>query len=128
MSEEKEYLTVKGLMEELLEIEENGWIRYRDYFGEELYQFMFDLRDGKINTAPSKGNDAVTENGAKILKYLQTLEKDVQLTAKAIAEGMGVNSRSVSGGMRKLVSGGYVSKESGNPITYTLTDKGWEYK
>ena len=38
-----------------------------------------------------------------------------------------MNSKSVSGTMRKLVSDGYFSKSGSNPVMYSLTDKGKEF-
>ena len=46
--------------------------------------------------------------------------------AKAIAEGMGVSSRSVSGAIRKLVNDGFVEKVSTDPVLYSITAKGIE--
>jgi predicted transcriptional regulator len=41
-----------------------------------------------------------------------------------IAEGLFINSRAVSGAMRKLVTDGYVEKIGQDPVVYSLTDNG----
>lgn len=64
-----------------------------------------------------------TENGAKILQWMQNNHAE-NLSAKAIGEEMFMNSRSVSGAIRKLVADGYVEKKDGNPKLYSITDKG----
>lgn len=69
---------------------------------------------------------AMTKNGAAILKFLQGKPEDI-LSAKSIGEEMGISSRSISGTMRKLITDGYVSKEGSNPTVYKITDKGLNY-
>ena len=44
--------------------------------------------------------------------------------AKDIAEELFVNSRKVSGAMRKLVNDGFVEKLGKEPVVYELTEKG----
>jgi predicted transcriptional regulator len=44
--------------------------------------------------------------------------------ARDIAEGLFINSRAVSGAMRKLVTDGYVEKIGQDPVVYSLTDNG----
>ena len=73
-----------------------------------------------------KSNGEITENGLKILKYMQ--EKQEQhnniFSSKDIAEGLHITSRSVSGSMRKLVTDSYVEKLGNNPVCYSLTEQG----
>lgn len=69
---------------------------------------------------------AMTKNGAAVLKFLQTHPEDT-LAAKSIGDEMGINSRSVSGAMRKLVTDGYVEKAGANPTVYKISQKGMEY-
>lgn len=70
----------------------------------------------------------VTENGLKILKYLQE-NPDVRIwKAKDLADKMGVASRGISGALRKLVNDGYCEKISTNPVVYTITEKGINFK
>ena len=92
----------------------------QDILSEQAYDFFISLKESK-NT-----NEEITEKGALILKYMQKEnEKNVtNFTAKSIGEGLEQNSRSISGGMRKLVSCGYVKKTGENPIVYKLTEKG----
>lgn len=76
------------------------------------------------------GNDkekpAFTENGKKVLKFLQE-NKDTYnnlFKAKDVGEGMNVTSRTASGAMRKLVTDGYLEKVGENPVVYSITEKG----
>ena len=64
-----------------------------------------------------------TENGAKILQYLQSAPT-AMYKARDIAENMGVTSKGVSGAMRKLVTDGYVEKVGKDPVVYMITEKG----
>lgn len=64
-----------------------------------------------------------TDNGKMILKKLQEMP-DGAYKAKDIAEALFIMSKSVSGAMRKLVSGGYVEKIGKDPIAYAITEKG----
>ena len=66
-----------------------------------------------------------TEMGAKILSHMQVINAQ-QMTANAIGEGIFLNSRSVSGAMKKLIADGYVDKTGDNPKLYSITDKGLE--
>jgi hypothetical protein len=86
-----------------------------DYFEE--------LKKGKASTG------GFTENGTKILQFMQDNKtKYLNLfTAKIIGEALFMNSRSVSGSIRKLITDGYVQKEGTNPVTYSLTENGIYY-
>ena len=64
-----------------------------------------------------------TENGGKILKYLQSAPTGMY-KARDIAENMGITSKGVSGAMRKLVTDGYVEKVGKDPVVYMITEKG----
>ena len=76
----------------------------------------------------SSGGDKpqFTENGKKILAFLQQNPDTQTWKAKDIAEGMFVASRTVSGAIRKLVSDGYVEKVGQDPVIYSITEKGIE--
>lgn len=68
-----------------------------------------------------------TENGAKVLQYMQEIhtQNNNIFKAKDICEGLFLpSSRTVSGAMRKLITDGYVSKTGGNPVCYSLTETG----
>ena len=67
---------------------------------------------------------AFTENGKAILQFLKDNQSTPMWKAKDIAEGLFINSRGVSGAMRKLVSDGYVEKVGQDPIIYSLTEAG----
>lgn len=90
---------------------------------EKAREYFEELKSSKGTSSP------VTENGAKILSWMQeNLENTSNLfTSKEIAEGLFVSGHSVSGSMRKLVKEEYVEKTGQNPIQYSLTEKGKSY-
>lgn len=66
-----------------------------------------------------------TDDGKMILKCMQDkYEENKMWKAKDIAEELFVNSRKVSGAMRKLVNDGFVEKLGKEPVVYELTEKG----
>lgn len=80
-----------------------------------------------MKSAPEKEKPMFTDGGKQILKYMQeTYTEGENVTAKVIAEGMGISSRSVSGAIRKLVTDGFIEKVSTDPVVYALTSKGVE--
>jgi DNA-binding MarR family transcriptional regulator len=66
----------------------------------------------------------LTENGEKILTYLQEHQNINRWKSRDIAEGLCISSRTASGAMRKLVTDGYLEKLGKDPIIYILTEKG----
>ena len=80
----------------------------------------------KWKTEKPKSAKPITENGIKILKYMQKTEthKGTLFKASDIGEGLFMSGRSVAGCMRKLITDGFVQKEGKDPIVYSLTDKG----
>ena len=79
-----------------------------------------------MNETNDSEKPAFTENGKKILTYMQE-SKDTYnnlFKAKDIGEQLSISSRTVSGGMRKLVTDGYVEKLGTNPVIYAITEKG----
>jgi predicted transcriptional regulator len=91
------------------------------YDFEEAWSYFTDIQSGDAAVAVK-----ITEKGRQILVYMNThFNTDNKFLAKDIAEGMGINSRSVSGSMRKLVSDGLVGKEPfGNSNVYYITIEG----
>ena len=96
-------------------------------------KFVTDMPEGAqryfeaMKSVPEKEKPIFTDGGKQILKYLQENHSDGEsVMAKAIAEGMGVSSRSVSGAIRKLVNDGFVEKVSADPVLYSITTKGIE--
>jgi DNA-binding PadR family transcriptional regulator len=83
--------------------------------------FWEDFKDGKV-----KNSGAMTENGRKILLFMQENEEAMNnmFTSKEIAEALFTSGRSIAGSMRKLVSDEFVSKEGKDPIRYSLTEAG----
>ena len=87
--------------------------------------FWEDFKDGKV-----KNSGAMTENGKKLLSWMQ---KNINVmsnifTSKEAAEALFTSGRSIAGSMRKLVNDGYVEKIDKNPVRYSLTEKGKQYK
>lgn len=74
----------------------------------------------------SSNNGEMTENGSKILRYMQSNEDKYNnlFTSKEIGEGLFMSSRSVSGSMRKIIADGFSEKVGKDPVTYSLTDEG----
>lgn len=78
------------------------------------------LKGGKSEDKPP-----FTDNGKLILKHMQHVCGTVPiLRAKDIADGLNIQSRAVSGSIRKLVTDGYVEKVGQDPVIYALTEKG----
>lgn len=84
------------------------------------------FQDFKTVKTSSKG---MTETGLKIILAMQeNYDEHTAYKAKTIGEWLSISSRSVSGSMRKLVEDGYIEKSGKDPVTYSLTQKGLEYK
>lgn len=78
----------------------------------------------QLKAIPEKEKPPFTENGAKVLDYMQQHHEECNniFKAKDICEGLFLpSSRTVSGAMRKLITDGYVDKTAGNPVCYSLT-------
>ena len=88
-------------------------------------EFFNDLKNNKV-----KNSGAMTENGAKLLSWMQeNVEKMSNVfTSKEAAEALFTSGRSIAGSMRKLVTDGYVEKTGKNPVQYSLTEAGKNYK
>lgn len=88
--------------------------------GKQVKRYWKALLDGE------ETGKKVTENGQKILIFMQENEKAMNniFTSKEIAEALFVSGRSISGSMRKLFGDGYINKEGNNPVKYSLTDLG----
>ena len=85
--------------------------------------YFIELKSGKASTGE------MTESGLKIIAWMQNncnMYSNI-FSAKIIGEGLFMNSRAVSGAMRKLISDGYVSKTGSNPVSYSLTENGINY-
>lgn len=130
MNDEMNYLNVQGLIDEIMELEDNGVIDFKDCFSTELYQFMCDIRDEKIKFVEqnSKKNTKLTKNGITLLKGMQEHCFEGEFTSKEISKMVGFSSRGISGTIRGLVTNGYVNKDTSKPIKYTLTQLGKDYK
>lgn len=106
------------------------FIEFVDYVIEKYGQEMPENAQKYFNamkSAPEKEKPMFTDNGKQILKYMkETYKVGEAASAKVIAEGLMMSSRSVSGSIRKLVSDGYIEKVSTDPVLYALTEKGNE--
>jgi len=80
-----------------------------------------------LSNTDSTEKPLFTDNGAKILQYLQSAPT-AMYKARDIAENMGLTSKGVSGAMRKLVTDGYVEKVGKDPVVYMITEKGKNVK
>lgn len=80
-----------------------------------------------MKSVPEKEKPMFTDGGKQILKYMKDNHVEGEtVTAKQVAEGMGISSRSVSGALRKLVTDGFMEKAGTDPVVYALTYKGVE--
>lgn len=113
----------------------------KEIFIEEIEELLADRRqtfgdDGlsegarayleQLKAMPEKEKAPFTENGAKVLIWMQENYESYNniLKAKEIGDGLFCSSRTVSGAMRKLITDGYVSKTEGTPTCYSLTELG----
>lgn len=91
---------------------------------DEANKFLEDLKNNKNDSLSSlKG---LTEKGKKILEYMKDNYNDYNnvFSAKRIAEGLFVSSKSIGGSMRSLIRDGYVKKIDLSPTTYGITEEG----
>lgn len=104
---------------EITELVENKDIE----LSQDALDYLEQLKSKKMST------EGMTENGKKILKYMQERYEQVDNKFKAsqIGEGIFVSGRSVSGSMRKLIADGYVEKVATNPVAYGITELGKGY-
>lgn len=89
---------------------------------EEAIKYFEELKNQK----PQPEKTELTENGTKILKYMQSNYEKYNnvFKAKEIAEGLNTTSRSVSGSMKKLITDGFVEKIGSEPVSYAIKDYG----
>lgn len=85
---------------------------------------------GEFKNNKTKNSKDMTENGAKLLSWMQeNVDKMTNMfTSKEAAEALFTSGRSVAGSMRKLVNDGYVEKTGKDPVQYSLTEAGRNYK
>ena len=91
-------------------------------FSDDAWEYFQSLKN-----ATEKEKPMFTENGAKVLKWMQENHESYNniFKAKEIAEGLFLpSSRTASGAIRKLITDKYVSKTAGTPVCYSLTDLG----
>ena len=85
---------------------------------------------GEFKNNKTKNSKGMTENGAKLLSWMQeNVDKMTNMfTSKEAAEALFTSGRSIAGSMRKLVNDGYVEKTGKDPVQYSLTEAGKNYK
>lgn len=104
-----------------------------DFWGDhyqESYDFWTKIKNDEISETIKTNRQEITEKGKAIIKWMQEnceLRNNI-FTAKTIGEGLFISGRSVSSSIQKLIKDGYVSKQCGNPIAYSLTDSGKNLK
>ncbi|AXF52455.1 MAG: LexA repressor [Caudoviricetes sp.] len=110
---------IKVLLEDALECEEMIF----EGLSPEAEAYFKKLESTKET---SKSKVDLTENGKKILLFMQEnySGNNNLFKAKDIAEGLFTSGRSISGSIRKLITDGYVMKDSSEPIQYSITEKG----
>ena len=87
--------------------------------------FWEDFKNGN-----AKNSGTMTENGKQLLSWMQkNIDTMANLfTSKEAAEALFTSGRSIAGSMRKLVNDGYVEKTGKDPVQYSLTEAGKNYK
>ena len=90
--------------------------------GQKAQKYFDELKSSKA----SGGGKAITENGVKIIKFMQ--ENHVKFnnvfSAKSIGEGIFFFFFYAASSMKKLISDGYATKEGKDPVMYSLTEAG----
>lgn len=83
-----------------------------------------------LQMSEDKEKPEITEKGKDILIHIQDNISNYEkmFSAKQVAEGMGLVTRSVSASMRGLVAGGFLERVSDKPVLYAVTNKGREFK
>lgn len=77
----------------------------------------------------SDEKSALTENGKRLLGFLQEHSDTPTWKARDVADQLGISSRGISSVFRKLVSDGFCEKLGKDPVViYALTDFGRNYK
>lgn len=118
MSKKEAFLTIIG--KEIFDRADIYAENYPDIYDDANTYYLAMLETGDTD------KPAFTDNGKKILQFMQE-SKDAfnnLFKAKDIGEQLEISSRTVSGGMRKLVTDGYVEKIGSAPVIYAITTKG----
>lgn len=92
------------------------------FIPQEAIDFFEDYKKGK-----SSNKKIITDKGINIINVMRELDND-WITAKSLSEHMDMTSKSISGSMKKLVIDGFVEKLAGNPASYKLTKKGYNFE
>ena len=89
-------------------------------FSEEALEGLKELKSN------IKNKTGLTDNGKKVLQYMQEHfdETENNFKSKEIGEGLFISSRSVSGSMKKLITEGFVNKIGTDPVAYEISQKG----
>ncbi len=110
------------MVENMLDLINISELKQEDNELKMAIEYFQELKEGKN----SGSKPELTENGAKILKYMQENYQKYNnvFKSKEIGEGLFISSRSVSGSMKKLVTEGFVNKVGTDPVAYAISEKG----
>lgn len=117
MSKKEKFIELVKVLMENVSIDETEW-------GDALVYFE------ALQMSEEKDKPEITEKGRDILTHIQDNISNYEkmFSAKQVAEGMGLITRSVSASMRGLVAGGFLERVSDKPVLYAVTNKGREFK
>lgn len=122
MTDERKNVFIETV-ERLFEIVKYDENRSIDIFiPDEAIDFFNDYKKGK-----SSNKKIITEKGIIIINAMRELDED-WITAKSLSEHIDMTPKSISGSMKKLVTDGFVEKLAGNPASYKLTEKGFNFE
>lgn len=91
---------------------------------DEAIEFFEMFKAGTI-----KNSKIITSKGIEILKFLQSKPNDYVFTSKMLSTAIeSMNTRSISGTLRKMLNDGFVEKVgSTTPISYKITAMGMAF-
>ena len=123
MTKKEKFIEFVNELMEMVDI--NEWDEEERKDWKDAFDFFEELKNNKVKTAKE-----MTENGAKLLSWMQeNVDKMSNVfTSKEAAEALFTSGRSIAGSMKKLVNDGYVEKTGKNPVQYSLTEIGKNYK
>lgn len=107
----------------------NGFInRNKESFMEQCGSDFEDVMSYFADIQKSKGSVGITEQGKKVLRFMQEqcVAMNNDFTSSAIAQGLFTSGRSIAGSTRKLITDGYVEKTTAenDKVHYHLTEFG----
>lgn len=121
-------MTKKEAFIQMIDTMLNSSVSVEDLVDADTYKAALEYFEELKNNKGTNSKSELTENGTKILKYMQENYQGCNniFKSKDIGEGLFVSSRSVSGSMKKLIAEGFVNKISLDPVAYEISQKGLE--